>query len=89
MGFVLAQGLGDALHGSGASVLVVRPGFVRTRMTAGMPEAPMTTNPQDVAEIIVKALRKGKETVYAPGPLRFVMTGLKAVPRPLFRKLPI
>ena len=84
-----AQGLGDALHGTGARVLIVSPGFVRTRMTAGMDEAPMTINPQDVAAIIVKALRKGKETVYAPGPLRFVMAGLKTVPRPLFRKLPI
>ncbi len=84
-----AQGLGDALHGTGARVLIVRPGFVRTRMTAGMDEAPMTIDPQDVAAIIVKALRKGKETVYAPGPLRFVMAGLKTVPRPLFRKLPI
>ena len=82
-----AQGLGDALHGSGASVLVVRPGFVRTRMTAGKPEAPMTTNPQDVAEIIVKALRKGKETVYAPGPLMYVMGVMKNLPRPVFRKI--
>lgn len=84
-----AQGLGDALHGTGARVLIVRPGFVRTRMTQGMEEAPMTIDPQDVAAIIVKALRKGRETVYAPGPLRFVMAGLKTVPRPLFRKLPI
>ena len=84
-----AQGLGDALHGTGARVLIVRPGFVRTRMTEGLPEAPMTIDPQDVARIIVTALRKGRETVYAPGPLRFVMAGLKAVPRPLFRKLPI
>jgi decaprenylphospho-beta-D-erythro-pentofuranosid-2-ulose 2-reductase len=84
-----AQGLGDALHGTGARVLIVRPGFVRTRMTTGLDEAPMTIDPQDVAAIIVKALRKGKETVYAPGPLRFVMAGLKTVPRPLFRKLPI
>ncbi len=84
-----AQGLGDALHGSGASVLVVRPGFVRTRMTTGMPEAPLSSDPQDVAAVIVKALRKGRETVYAPGPLRFVMAGLKSVPRPLFRKLPM
>lgn len=84
-----AQGLGDALHGSGARVLIVRPGFVRTRMTQGLDEAPMTIDPQDVAQIIVTALRKGRETVYAPGPLRLVMAGLKAVPRPLFRKLPI
>ena len=84
-----AQGLGDALHGSGAHVLIVRPGFVRTRMSAGLPEAPMTINPDDVAAIVVNALRKGKETVYAPGPLRCVMMGLKSVPRPVFRKLPI
>lgn len=84
-----AQGLGDALHGSGARVLIVRPGFVRTRMTTGLDEAPMTIDPEDVGRIIVTALRKGRETVYAPGPLRFVMAGLKTVPRPLFRKLPI
>ena len=84
-----AQGLGDALHGSGASVLVVRPGFVRTRMTTGLKEAPMTVNPEDVGATIVSALRKGRETVYAPGPLLFVMTALKSMPRAVFRKLPM
>lgn len=82
-----AQGLGDALHGSGAHVLVVRPGMVRTRMSAGLPEAPMTSNPEDVAQIVVTALRKGKETVYAPGPLMLVMGVMKNLPRPVFRKL--
>ncbi len=82
-----AQGLGDALHGSGASVMVVRPGFVRTRMTAGMPEAPMTVDATDVATAIVSGLRKGKHTVYAPGPLRFVMAAMKTLPRPVFRKV--
>lgn len=84
-----AQGLGDALHGSGAHVLVVRPGMVRTRMSAGLPEAPLTTDPDVVGAIVVSALRKGRHTVYAPGPLRLVMTALKAVPRPVFRKLPM
>ena len=82
-----AQGLGDALHGSGAHVLVVRPGMVRTKMSAGLPEAPMTSDPEDVAEIVVGALRKGKETVYAPGPLMLVMGVMKNLPRPVFRKI--
>ena len=84
-----SQGLGDALHGSGVHVMVVRPGFVKTRMTAHMDEAPMSAEPDQVAEIIVKSLKKGKETVYAPGPLRFVMAGLKHTPRAVFRKLPV
>lgn len=83
-----AQGLGDALAGSGVHVMVVRPGMVRTRMSAGLPEAPMTTNAEDVAAAIVAGLRKGKHTIYAPAPLRFLMTAVKAVPRPVFRKLP-
>lgn len=83
-----AQGLGDALAGSGAGVLVVRPGMVRTRMSAGLPEAPLTSDPDEVAQVIVTALRKGKHTAYAPGPLRLLMTAVKAVPRPIFRKLP-
>jgi decaprenylphospho-beta-D-erythro-pentofuranosid-2-ulose 2-reductase len=48
----------------------------------------MTTDPEDVAKVIVTALRKGKSTVYAPGPLRFVMAGLKVLPKQVFRKLP-
>jgi decaprenylphospho-beta-D-erythro-pentofuranosid-2-ulose 2-reductase len=48
----------------------------------------MTSDPDEVAQVIVTALRKGKHTVYAPGPLRFLMTAVKAVPRPIFRKLP-
>lgn len=83
-----AQGLDASLVGTGAHVLIVRPGMVRTKMTSHLPEAPMTTNPEDVATIIVGALRRGKSTVYAPGPLRFVMAGLKILPKKVFRKLP-
>ena len=44
-----AQGLGDALHGTGVHVMVVRPGFVRSRTTAGMAGAPLATTPEAVA----------------------------------------
>lgn len=83
------QGLGDALHGSGVHVMVVRPGFVRTKMTAGLPEAPMATTPEAVAEAIETGLRRHSETVWVPGALRFVMSALRHVPRTLFRKLPV
>ncbi len=84
-----AQGLGDALHGSGAKVLIVRPGFVRSSMTEGMEEAPMATSPEAVAEAIVKGLAKGSEVVHVPPALRVVMSGLRHLPRPVFRRMPI
>lgn len=84
-----ATGLGDALHGSGAKVLVVRPGFVTTKMTEGMKPAPLSTTAPDVARVVAKALAAGKEEVWAPPALRWVMAALRHVPRPLFRRLPI
>ncbi|AEF38577.1 decaprenylphospho-beta-D-erythro-pentofuranosid-2-ulose 2-reductase [Hoyosella subflava] len=86
-GFYL--GLGEALRPFGVRVTVVRPGMVRTKMTDGMDEAPMTITAEEVARIAVNASRKGKELVWAPAPYRFVMSALRHVPRPLFRKLPI
>ncbi|HET6858604.1 MAG TPA: decaprenylphospho-beta-D-erythro-pentofuranosid-2-ulose 2-reductase [Streptomyces sp.] len=84
-----AQGLGDALHGTGVHVMVVRPGFVRTRMTEGMAEAPLATTPEAVALAIETGLRRRSETVWVPGALRLVMSALRHVPRPLFRRLPL
>lgn len=84
-----AQGLGDSLAGSGVSVMVVRPGFVKTKMTEGMDPAPFSTTPEAVADSIVAGLARGSHTVWAPGVLRGVMSALRHVPRPVFRRLPI
>jgi decaprenylphospho-beta-D-erythro-pentofuranosid-2-ulose 2-reductase len=84
-----AQGLGDALAGSGASVLVVRPGFVRTRMTAGMPAAPLATTPEAVADAVAGGLAKGRRTVWVPAALRFVFSALRHLPGPLWRRMPM
>lgn len=82
-----AQGLSDAVRGTGVAVLVVRPGFVHTRMTAGMDPAPFATTPEVVAQAVVDGLRSGAHTVWAPAKLRYVMAVLRHLPRPLFRKL--
>ena len=81
------QGLGDFLHGTGVDVLVVRPGFVHTKMTAGMKPAPFATTPDKVAGAVVAGLRRGAHTVWAPPALRFMMMGLRHLPRPLFRRI--
>ncbi|MGW0840362.1 decaprenylphospho-beta-D-erythro-pentofuranosid-2-ulose 2-reductase [Streptomyces sp. NPDC002787] len=83
------QGLGDALHGTGVHVMLVRPGFVRTSMTAGLPETPLATTPEAVAAAIELGLRRRSETVWVPGSLRLVMSALRHVPRSVFRRLPL
>jgi decaprenylphospho-beta-D-erythro-pentofuranosid-2-ulose 2-reductase len=82
------QGLGDSLVGTGARVMVVRPGFVRTKMTAGRPPQPLATTPEAVAEGVVKALGSGAETVWVPSLLRPFMTAVRHLPRVAFRRLP-
>jgi len=84
-----AQGLGDSLAGSGVSVMVVRPGFVKTKMTAGLDPVPFSTTPEAVADAIVRGLARGSGTVWVPGLLRGVMSALRHVPRPIFRRLPL
>lgn len=86
-GFYL--GLGEALREYGVRVLVIRPGQVRTRMSAHIKEAPLTVDKEYVAELAVSASAKGKELVWAPGAFRYVMMVLRHIPRPIFRKLPI
>ena len=83
------QGLGDSLVGTGVTVLVVRPGFVRTRMTAGLDPPPLSTTPERVADVVVRAIESGTEEAWAPPTLRFVMTGIRHLPRPLFRRLKV
>lgn len=82
-----AQGLGDALQGTGARVMVVRPGFVHTRMTEGRDPAPFSTTADAVADEIAKGLAKGAEVVWAPPILRYVFSAMRHLPRPLWRKV--
>jgi decaprenylphospho-beta-D-erythro-pentofuranosid-2-ulose 2-reductase len=83
------QGLGDSLVGTGVKVMIVRPGFVDTKMTEGMHAVPLSTTPEAVADAIVHGLARGRETVWVPSTLRYVMSVLRHVPRPVFRKLPL
>jgi len=82
-----AQGLGDALAGSGSKVMVVRPGFVHTRMTQGMPAQPFSTSPDAVAEAVIRGLAKGSHTVWAPPILQFVFMVMRHLPRRIWQAI--
>ncbi len=82
-----AAGLGDSLAGTGARVLIVRPGFVRSAMTTGMPEAPFSVDPGDVGVAVAAAIRRGRSVVWVPGMLRVVFGVLRFAPGFVWRRL--
>jgi decaprenylphospho-beta-D-erythro-pentofuranosid-2-ulose 2-reductase len=81
--------LGEALAPFGPKVLVVRPGQVRTRMSAHVKEAPLTIDKEQLATQVVDAARNGQKLIWAPPPFRFVMIALKHIPGPIFKLLPL
>jgi decaprenylphospho-beta-D-erythro-pentofuranosid-2-ulose 2-reductase len=82
-------GLTEALRPHGVVVTVVRPGFVKTKMTEGLAAAPLSQTPEQVADIVLEAVRGGKELVWAPGAMRVVMSVLRHLPKVVFRRLPV
>lgn len=84
----LAQALGDDLRERGVRILVVRPGFVRTRMTEGLAAPPFATDAATVARATADGIERGAHTVWAPPQLRPIVALLTHLPRPLFRRLP-
>ncbi|WP_017589601.1 SDR family NAD(P)-dependent oxidoreductase [Nocardiopsis ganjiahuensis] len=82
-----AQGLADSLHGSGARVLVVRPGYVATQMSRHVDPAPFPATPGQVADVVSRGLRGSATTVWAPRVLQPVFAGMRMMPRTLWRRL--
>ena len=82
------RGLADSLHGTGVDVLLVRPGFVTRRMTAGMAPAPLATTPAAVGAAVAAAAPRGGTS---PGGLLWVPSALAPLAaafdaaRPLWR----
>ncbi|HLS78479.1 MAG TPA: SDR family NAD(P)-dependent oxidoreductase [Nocardia sp.] len=83
-----ACGLSDALHGSGVRLLLVRPGFVIGRMTAGMDPAPLSSTPDQVADAVLRGLRRRKEIVWVPWALRPLFFAMRLLPRAVWRRMP-
>ncbi len=82
-----ARGLQLAAGDHGVHVLVVRPGYVRTRMTRGLKPLPLAVSAEDVGRAVADGLRQDREVVWVPAAMRFVALALRMLPRPLLRLL--
>jgi hypothetical protein len=83
------SGLRNRLAPAGIRVLTVKPGFVRTRMTAGMKLPPLlTAEPAEVGEAIFKAAESGRsDVIYVRGIWRMVMAIIVMIPETVFKRL--
>jgi short-subunit dehydrogenase len=81
------EGLGLAYGDRGVRVVCVRPGFVKTGMTAGLPVPPFAGEPDTVARIVLRAIDRGTPVVYAPPIWRLVMLAIRLLPRAIMRRV--
>jgi short-subunit dehydrogenase len=81
------EGLDHKFRAQGLRTIAVKPGFVKTGMTAGLKPPPFAGEPDQVAKIVMQAIERGTPEVYAPGPWRFVMLVIRNLPRAVMRRI--
>jgi short-subunit dehydrogenase len=80
------EGLDHRFRSAGLRTVCVKPGFVRTGMTDGLPEPPFASDPDPVAAIALRAIDRGTPVVYAPGIWALVMMVVRNLPRSVMRR---
>jgi NAD(P)-dependent dehydrogenase (short-subunit alcohol dehydrogenase family) len=84
---VHAEGLRARLFPHGASVTVVKPGFIDTAMTWGLPGLFLVATPQACASAALKAAERGRAVVYHPGFWRLIMLMIRLLPAAIMKRL--
>jgi decaprenylphospho-beta-D-erythro-pentofuranosid-2-ulose 2-reductase len=81
------SGLGQKLRRKGVSVVVIKPGFVSSPMTAAFKKGALWASPARVARDIERAMDRGVPVLYTPWFWRPIMFVVRAIPERLFRRL--
>jgi short-subunit dehydrogenase len=81
------EGLDHKFRAQGLRVVCVKPGFVKTSMTDGLPAPPFAGEPEGVARDVLRALDRGRPEVYTPAPWRWVMLVVRNLPRAVMRRV--
>jgi decaprenylphospho-beta-D-erythro-pentofuranosid-2-ulose 2-reductase len=81
------EGLDHRYRSKGLRTICVKPGFVKTSMTEGLPTPPFAGTPEQVASDVLSAIDRGKPVVYTPKPWAAVMLVIKWLPRFIMRRV--
>jgi NAD(P)-dependent dehydrogenase (short-subunit alcohol dehydrogenase family) len=81
------EGLDHKFRSEGLRVVTVKPGFVKTGMTAGLKSPPFAGEPEDVAERVLRAIDRGSPVVYAPAAWGPIMATIRSLPRFVMRRV--
>jgi len=81
------EALDHKFRAQGLKVVCVKPGFVKTSMTAELKTPPFAGEPDEVARTVLKAIEKGTPVVYAPPIWRYIMLVIRSLPRMMMRRL--
>jgi hypothetical protein len=82
------EGLRARLFKAGVHVITIKPGFVDTPMTQGLPlPAALLATPEQVARRIVKGIERKTDTLYTPGFWALIMLIIRSIPQPVFKRL--
>jgi decaprenylphospho-beta-D-erythro-pentofuranosid-2-ulose 2-reductase len=84
---IYLQGLRNRLHRSGVRVVTVKPGFVDTGMTYGLPGMFLLGDPARAGEAVARAVERGRDVVYVPWFWRWIMLVIRLTPERIFKRL--
>jgi short-subunit dehydrogenase len=81
------EALDHRYRAQGLRTVCVKPGFVRTSMTDGLPAPPFAGDPEGVAPRVLRAVERGQPVVYVPPMWRWVMLVIRSLPRAVMRRV--
>ncbi len=81
------EGLDHRYRRAGLRTVCVKPGFVRTAMTADLDAPPFACDPETIAPRVVRAIDRGTPVVYVPGIWRWVLLAIRMLPRFAMRRI--
>ena len=81
------EALDHKFRAAGLVTVCVKPGFIKTSMTEGLPVPPFAGEPERVAHDVLRAIDKGKPMVYTPWPWLWIMLVIRALPRFVMRRI--